>query len=295
MRKAENQWVENAALRELEKQGAIKHVALGDNIECPLDYRVNPDAAILASDQDVASMLKTDVVTAASYAIAQISVPVIWTKGDDAKNPEPSQKISLVKQLLENGINSHDDLIEQTLFTTSSAGGDELLGLDSLVPDSGQGTPGGIAAATETWWRNYSDTYTDATDIEATMTTAYNTAAKGTGSLLAPKFLISGAEAQATFESQLQTFQRFVDTSEADAGFKVLAFKNARFVFSHYGDDHIYFLNPKSFNVVVSKQYFRDKGNTVEIPEQNAFVFKLYSALQMVTSNKSRLAVVYAA
>lgn len=266
-------------------------MSLGDHIETPLDYRVNPDAAILASDQDTASLLKTDVVTAASYAVAQISVPITWTKGDDAKNPTENQKIALVKQILENGINSHDDLIEQTLFTTSASGGDELLGLDSLVPDSGQGTPGGIDAGTETWWRNYSDTYTDSTDIEAAMTTAYNTAAKGTGAMLAPKFLISGAEAQAIFESQLQTFQRFVDTSEADAGFKVLAFKNARYVFSHYGDDHIYFLNPKSFNLVVSKQYFRDKGNTIEIPDQNAFVFKVYSALQMVTNNKSRLAV----
>lgn len=292
MRKAENQWVESAALRELERQGAVKRIDFGDHIEAPLDYRPNPDTAILANDQDEASLVKTDVITAASYDIAQMSVPVVWTKGDDAKNPTASQKVAFVKQLLENAINSHDDLVEQSIFTSSTAGGDELNGLNTLCPDSGQGTVGGIDAGLETFWRNYADTYTDSTDIEATMTTAYNTAAKGSGSTLAPKFLISGAEAHAMYESSLQTLQRFTDSSEADGGFKVLAFKSARFVFSQYGDDHIYFLNPKNYNLLCSKSYFRDKGATQEIPSQNAFVFKIYSAMQFVTNNKSRLAVV---
>ncbi len=105
--------------------------------------------------------------------------------------------------------------------------------------------------------------------------------------------MVSGAVPHATFEAQLQTLQRFVDTSEADAGYKVLAFKNSRYVFSQYGGVNVYFLNPKSYQMVVSKQYFRDKGNTVEIPDQNAFVFKIYSAAQAITNNKSRLAVVY--
>ena len=292
MRKAANQWVENAALREMERQGVIQRISLGATIEAPLDYRVNPDTAVLASDQDEASLVKTEVVTAASYNVAQISVSVVWTKGDDAKNPAENQKIALVKQILENGINSHDDLIEQTIFTSSTAGGDELNGLNDLVPTSGTGTVGGIDASVETWWKNYTDTYTDASDIEATFTTAFNKAAKGSGSTLQPKFMISGVTPHAMYESGLQTLQRFVDTEEANAGFKVLAFKSARYVFSQFGGTKVYFLNPKNYNIVVSKQYFRDKGNTVEIPSQNAFVFKIYSALQNVTNNKSRLAVV---
>ena len=104
MRKAANQWLESAALRELERQGAIDRISLGATIEAPLDYRANPDTAVLASDQDTASLLKTEIVTSASYNVAQISIPVVWTKGDDAKNPTENQKISLVKQLLENAI-----------------------------------------------------------------------------------------------------------------------------------------------------------------------------------------------
>lgn len=291
-RKAANQWAESAALRQLEKGGYIKRTALGPSIEAPLDYRANPETTVLASDQDAASLLKTIIATSASYSVAQLSVPVVWTKGDDAKNPTENQKIALVAQLLENGINSHDDLIEQCIFTTSTSGGDELNGLDNLVPTSGQGTVGGIDASVETWWRNYADTYTDGSDIEATMTTAFKRAAKGSGSPLEPKLLISGATPHSLYESTLQTLQRFTTSDEADGGFKTLAFKSAQFVYSQYGGGNIYFLNPQNFNMVVSKQYFRDKGNTIEIPDQNAFVFKIYSALQSITTNKSRLAVI---
>lgn len=292
MRKGANQWAENAALRIMEKQGVIQRLDLGPTIEAPLDYRANPDTSVLANDQDEASLVKTEVMTSASYSVAQISVPVVWTKGDDAKNPTSNQKIALVKQLLENGINSHDDLIEQLIFTSSTAGGDEFNGLNSLVTASGTGTVGGIDASVEVWWKNYSDTYSDATDIEATFTTAFNKAAKGSGSSLQPKFMISGVAPHVTYESGLQTLQRFGDSSEADAGFKVLKFKNADYIFSQYGGTKVYFLNPKNYSIVVSKQYFRDKGNTVEIPTQNAFVFKIYSALQAIVNNRSRLAMV---
>jgi len=276
----------------MEKQGVIQRINLGPTIEAPLDYRPNPDAAFLAGDQDEASMVKTEVMTSASYVVAQLSVPVTWTKGDDAKNPTENQKVNFVKQILENGINSHDDLIESAIFTSTTVGGDEFNGLDNLVAATGTGTVGGIDASVETWWKNYADTYTDASDIEATFTTAFNKAAKGSGSSLQPKFMISGVTPHVMFESGLQTLQRFSDSSEADAGFKVLMFKGLRYVFSQYGGTKVYFLNPKNYNIVVSKEYFRDKGNTVEIPSQNAFIFKIYSALQAVVNNRSRLAVV---
>jgi hypothetical protein len=292
MRKAANQWAENAALREMEKQGVIQRTDLGPTIECPLDYRVNPDTAVLAGDQDEASLVKTEVVTSASYSVAQFSVPVVWTKGDEAKNPSENQKVALVKQLLENGINSHDDLLEQCIFTTSTAGGDEFNGLSDLVATSGTGTVGGIDASVETWWKNYADTYTDVTDIEATFTTAFNKAMKGSGASLQPKFMVSGVAPHVMYEAGLQTLQRFIDKEEGDAGFKILAFKNARYVFSQYGGTKVYFLNPKNYNIVVSRQFFRDKSNTIEIPSQNAFVFKIYSALQAVVNNRSRLAMV---
>lgn len=293
MRKAQNQWHESAAMRELEKQGCVDRISFGENIEAPLDYRRNPDAAVMASDQDTAALTKTEVVTSAVYDIAQLSVPVTMTKGDDAKNPSETQKISLVKQLLENAINSHDNLIETAIFTTTTEGGVELSGLADLIKTDGLGTVGGINASTETFWRNAVETYTDGTDIEAGMTQLYNEISRGTGSQLAPKFMLSGITPHSQYEGGLQTLQRFVDSKEADAGFKVLAFKSCRYVFSDQGGTNVYFLNPKAYKLAVSKQYFRDKSETHPVPGQNASYFLIYSALQFVVTNRSRLGVLY--
>lgn len=287
MRKPTNQWAESAFMRELDRQGAIVSKSLGATIEAPLDYQRNAGTDFLATDLTPTSLAKTEVLTAASYSVAELSVPIVWSKGDDAKNPEENQKIALVKALLENAINSHDDAIEEALFATTTDG---FLGLATHVPTSGQGQDGGIDASTEVFWRNPVDTYAaDGSDIEAVLTGLWNTAAKGSGSSLAPKLLVSGADAQALFESTQIAQQRFVDTQELNAGFKVLAFKTARYVFSQYGDDKIYGLNPKSFQLITSKQYFRDRGETREIDAANGFVSKIYSALQSITNNKSRL------
>lgn len=293
MRKPENQWAESAFMREMERQGSIKKINGGPQIEATLDYRRNEGAEFQTTDLQTVSTSKTDVLTAAVYDPAQLSVPITWSKADEAKNPTTNQKVALVKSLLENAINSHDDLIEEAIFASATDG---FTGLQGLVPDTGQGTVGGIDASVEAWWRNYFATYlANFTDIEAQMTIAYNTAAKGTGSSLAPKFLVSDAETQAGYEGQLQSLQRFVDSKEADAGFKVLAFKTARYVFSQYANDRIYFLNPKSFQVVVFKSAFRLLGDTIELPNANGYIRKIFTLLQSRTNNKSRLATIKSA
>jgi hypothetical protein len=287
MRKAANQWAESAFMRELERQKAIKRVHLGTTIEQTLDYQRNPGTDFLPTDLTTTSLAKVEVLTAAQVDAGQLSVPVVWTKADEAKNPSENQKINFTKALLENAINSHDDAIEEALFASDTDG---FYGLPTVVPSSGQGDFEGIDAATDIWWRNYAATYLGAgTDMDTQLTTAWNTAAKGSGSQIAPTLIVSGAEAQALFESTQQANQRWVDTDELKAGFKIIGFKTARWVFSQYGDDEIYGLNPKSFNLTVSKDAFREKGETSEIQNANGFVFKLFSMLQSTTNNKSRL------
>lgn len=291
MRKPTNNWAANPALKALERAGFINRMDFGNVIEVPIDYRSNPDTAVLVGDQDTAALVKTEVLTAASYDIAQMNVPVTWTKGDEAKNPSENQKVALVRALLENGITSHDDLLEQRIFATSSAGGVEINGLNDLVHTAGTGTVGGINSSVETWWKNQFDTFIDGSDIEAAMTELFDNCAKGSGETNAPTILISGTASHALYESQLQSLQRFVDSTEADAGFKALAFKGAKYIFSHRGSDLIYFLNPKNFQLCVSNQYFRDKGETTPVNGQNAFYFLLYSALQLVITNRWRCGV----
>lgn len=288
-KRAHNNWFAAPALKSMEKMGFISREPLGETIQVPIDYRSNPDAAVLTGDQDTASLVKTEVLTAAEYNIAQLNVPITWTKGDDSKTPSENAKIVFTRQLIENGLASHDDLIEQYLFTTSTGGGVEVNGLSDLVTSDGTGTVGGIVSGTETWFKNVFDSFVDGSDIEAAMTELFDSCSKGSGEANMPTMLLSGSASHALYESQLQSMQRFVGVDDADSGFKTLAFKGAKYIFSHRGGTIVYFLSPKNFKVVVSSEYFRDEGDVQQVNGQNAFYFLVYSALQIVVTNRWRL------
>lgn len=288
-RKPENQWAESAFMREMERLGAIQHEDFGPTIEAPLDWRRNQGAGFTATELEELSGNKTEVITAASYTPAELSVPVVISRMDEVKNPSQNQKIKLAGSLITNAINSHDDLIEEALFASAATNGFNSLAV--LIPADGQGSPGGIDASVELFWRSKVQTYTGASDILAKLTTLWNEVIKGSGSTMTPKFLVSGATPHATFEGTQTSLQRYVDAKEADAGFKVLAFKTARYSFSQYGGTSIYMGNPSTLSLKVSKGNFRDLGEPSQLQLQNGTARIVYSALQFVTSNKSRLGV----
>lgn len=285
--KAANQWEESALLREMKKQGMIKSQSLGPTIELPLDYQRNQSAVFQTTDLQPLSLGKTEVLTSASYSVAELTAPIVWSKKDEVQNPTDQQKIALVSSLIDNALSTHDDLIEQYMFATSTNG---FLGLGTHITTAGTGSDGGIDSSGNTWWRNQQNTYVDDTDIEASMTTTWNQCAKGSGSKMMPTLIVSDSAQQALFEGTQQANQRYIDTDELKAGFKVLGFKTARYIFSQYGSTTIqHFLNPKNFMLIVSKEMYRDLGETQEIPNANGFVRKLYTALQSVTNNRSRI------
>lgn len=290
MRKAENQWAESALMRELEKQGAVERKAFGPTLEAQLDYQRNQAAGFRATELETTSLAKTEFATAASFTPAELSSPIVWSMKDEVENPSDNQKIDLAKARMENAINTHDDLVEQALFTTSTNG---FLGLLTHVPTSGQGTDGGINSALDVFWRNQQSTYVDETDIEAALTSCWNACAKGSGSKLMPTFMVSDGPTQAIFEGTQQALQRYGGDEDLKAGFKVLYFKNTRYVFSQYGTSSIFLLNPKSFNLVAARGYFRKLDEAQKIQNANGYVANIYSALQTVTNNKSRLGVVH--
>lgn len=285
MRSAENQWAETSLMRGLEKYGMIDREALGPTIEAELDYQRNPDAQFLATNLQTHGMTETEVITGASYTPGQISVPMTWSKFAEATNTSEVQKIALVKSLTTNGITSHDDLIEQALFLTSTSG---FLGLLTHAPTNGQGSDGGIDSAVYTWWRSQQATYTDDTDIEAAFTTVENACIKGTGSKLGPKLMVSDSATWALFAGTQQAVQRWNDTQNVKAGIKTLFFGNCEYYFSPYGTTTVYFLG-NSFKLVVSSTHFRAKGETVPLQNASGFTSEVYSALQSVTTNRSRI------
>lgn len=289
-RQAANQWVESAFMRELERQGAVERVDFGSQIEATLDYQANPGTAFLSASMQPTSLAETEVVTSAVYSIAELSVPVTWSKKTEAQNPSTNQKIALVKQLVTNGLDSHDNAIEQAFFVTSTNG---FLGLPTHMTTAGTGSDGGIDSSSDVFWKNKQATYVDDTDIESAMTSGWNAATKGSGSKLSPTFAVSDGDTQAIFEGTQQANQRWIDTEELKAGFKILGFKTVRYVFSQFGTSTIFMGNPKNLSLKCSKTFFRDRGETQEIPNANGYTFKIYSALQFITNNRSRLAAIH--
>ena len=287
--RAANQWSESALMRELQRQGAIQKVDFGATIEATLDYRRNPGTQVLATDLTPTSLTKTDVLSAASYSIASVSAPIVWSKQDEASNSTEAQKVDLVDSLINNALDSHDDILEATLFT----GVNGLIGFDTLITDAGTGIIGGIDSSTDVWWKNQQATYTGASDIVAKMIAVWNLCTKGSGSPLTPRILVSNAATQATFEGTQVANQRFVDTTDLAAGFVTLAFKSARYVFSQYGGTRIFMLNPKSYRLLCSRQFFRQKDREQPLENAEGYKTSVYSALQVVTNNRSRLGSVH--
>lgn len=289
-RKAADQWSENSAMRALDKGGFIETVPGGPQFEDTLDYKRNDGGEFMSGDMATISANKTEVLTASVFDPAELAVPITWSRADEAKNPSENQKVALVKSLITNALNTHDDLIEQAIFAAQTQ---TFHGFRVIIPDDGLGTVGGIDANTEAWNRNVVTTYlSNGTDIEAKLETEWNAVVRGSGSDKQPTLILSDAATQAIYVGTQQDNIRYTSVDEANAGFKVVAYKTASWVFSPYGNTRIYMISPKVVTLKVVKGAFRDLGEMVPMPHQNAYQRKIYSMLQLTTKNKSRCGLV---
>jgi len=288
-RKAANQWKDSTYLDEMEAQGGVVRESFGVQLEETLDYRRNPAGVVQATDLQPLSLTKTEVFDAAQYDIAEVVEPLTWSNKDEVQNPSINQKIALVKGLITNSLDSHDDLMEQTMLGTILNG---FLGLQNLISTAGTGVIGTIDASANAFWRNVSVQYTDDTDIEAALTSAWNTSIKGSRNKVKPSLLVSDGATNALFEGTQQGLQRY-GGQEFKAGATSLKFKTANYVFSQYGTTSIFMFNPKSLRLRVSKEYFRQRSETIPLQNATGYTCRVYTACQQTTNNRSRVAVVH--
>lgn len=278
--------------------GFVKRRNGGSAIEYPLDYRKNPDVDFLATDFTATGTGQTSVFAGASFDTANLVVPFNWSIADEARwSSDANKKIDALKAMDRNAIDSHDDEIELRSFSTSTDG---FLGLQNLVPTSGQPNVGGIDGASATYWRNYATTYaTDGSDLVAKLITARNTVSKGSGAELTPQLLVSGLVPIGLYEGQLSDLKRFMGEDTGDMGYKYLAFSTARWVFSQHGGtlatNPIYMLNKQCIQLNVTKGYFRRLEEAERFTNAAARNQMIFSQVQLAISNPSRLAVLYGA
>jgi hypothetical protein len=111
---------------------------------------------------------------------------------------------------------------------------------------------------------------------------------KGSGSSLKPDLIFGGVAPFELFMASLQDMQRFVNTSDADASFTTVAFREIPVIFSNKGNGRLYGINSKSFRLLISSDANRKLMDKIQLPTKIAWHRRIFSALQLVTNNKSR-------
>jgi hypothetical protein len=290
--KSNDQWSDSSFLKYLEQVGGLKRIAGGATLQVTLDYRANSAADFLAQDTTTTSTAKTEVVTAASYSLIPLVVPVNWTLFDEAANSERNQKVDLAATLVDNALASHDQAIESALFATTG-GTDGFNTLVDLFTEDGTGTVGTIVSGTETWWKNKFKDYDAAAALLADMTTLWNDCAKGSGGR-APNVIVTAAAPHGVYEGKLVANQRYNDTNTASGGFKVLKFKNADVVWSSgYTSDSFFMFNSADTKLYVVRSAWRQRRTPVEHINAAMMNMKIFSVAQLATANRSRGGVLF--
>lgn len=287
--KAADQWSDSSFLKALERLGGVKRIPGGATLQLTLDYKANPAADFLLTDATTTSTSKTEILTAASYDLVPLVVPVNWSFFDEAVNSEKNQKVDLVSALVDNALASHDQAIEDALFATTG-GTDGFNTIVDLFTEDGTGTVGTIVAGTETWWKNqFKDWGTDTgATLLADYTTLYNSCAKGSGGKK-PNVIVGSATQHANFEAALTANQRFVSSDSASGGFTDLAFKNIPYIFtSEYTSDSSWMFNTKDTQLFVVMSAWRQRRKVQDHVNAAMSNMKLFSVLQFATRNRSR-------
>ncbi len=293
--KAADGWSDSSFLKTLERLGGVKKISGGATLQLTLDYKQNPAADFLATDATSTSTSKTEVLTAASYSLIPLVVPVNWTFFDEAVNSEKAQKVDLVTSIVDNALASHDQAVEDGMFGTTG-GTDGFNTLIDIYSENGEGTVGTIVSGTETWWKNqFKDWGTDTgATLLADYTTLYNSCAKGSGGRK-PNVIVGGAAMHALYEAALTANQRFVGADKASGGFTELAFKNIPYVFSSEcpASENAFMFNTNDTKLFVVMSAWRQRRAVQDHTNAAMSNMKIFSVCQIATRNRSRGGVIF--
>ena len=292
---AADNWSDSSFLKHLEKIGGVKRINGGATLQLTLDYQSNPAADFLATDSTATGTSKTEILTAASYSMVPLVVPVNWTMFDEAVNSEKSQKVDLVSSIVDNALTTHDRTLE-TAFFAATGGTDGFNTLVDLFTEDGTGTVGTIVSGTETWFKNqYKDWGTDTgATLLADYTTLWNSCSFGSSGRQ-PNVVVGSATLHASYEAALTPNQRFVNNAgTASGGFKALQFKQADYIFSGQSStDSAWMYNTHDTCLFVVKSAWRQRRTPVEHINAAMMNMKIFSVAQLATRNRARGGVLF--
>lgn len=284
----------NAALRKLRKMGKFRKEDGGLSIAIPLEYAENATYQRY-SGYDVLNVSQSDVMTAAEYQWRQIAVNVVASGRELRINSGSERILNLAKSRLKNAMNTFNNNFSFDIYSDGSLS-NQINGLQSIIPDSGLNTIGGINGNTWTFWRPWvqsaaaplqggSAVVVGPSTIEGLMLGLYLNLIRGADE---PDLAIASNDYFQYFEQSQTSMKRYTG-EDADAGFVSLKYKNMDVIFdgnSGIPASHLYMLNTEYFEVVEHKDAAMTVSEETRPYNQDAVVIPVLWMGNLVCSNR---------
>lgn len=290
----------NALLARLNRRGNVEKIDGGYEIVYPLEYAENSTYQRYSGYQ-VLNVQASDVISAAKYEWKQAAVHITASGLELRQNSGKNQILRLARQRIRNAMNTAKNKMSEDVYSDGTAA-NQINGLQALVADNGQGTVGGINAATYTFWQNVvqdansplqgggSITPSSST-IQSLMLPLWLETTRGTDT---PDLIVSSNDYFTFYEESLTDLKRYGTDSKADGGFLSLKYKNADVIFdggdthgSGIPDSHMYFLNTDYLGLTVHRDADWEEMSEQRSINQDAVVIPILWQGNLCVSNRS--------
>jgi len=288
----------NALLNRMKKKGNIKTVSGGYEIAEQIDYAENATYQRYVGYEGL-NTGASDVLSTVKYPYQQIALHVTASGRELRMNAGKEQMINLVKARKENALRSAANNFSVDIYSDGSLT-NQINGLSNLIQTNGQGTVGGINAATWTFWRNQfremtgtntaaSPSAANAVAMKADMNALWLALNRGADK---PDLIVMTHDFYSLFELGEQQLQRYADSEMAQAGFTSLKYKSADVIFDDNTNfattgERAYFLNTDYLKLVQhSEAQWTMDGEKTPV-NQDAVVIPMYWMGNLVTTQRS--------
>ena len=254
----------NAFLQRLMAKGMKRTESGGTSLTQPLEYAENSTYQRY-SGYDTLNVGASDVLSAADFPWRQIAIHVTASGQEMRINSGKERIINLVKSRMKNAIRTFKNNFSFDVYGDGTLP-NQIGGLQLLVADNGQGTVGGINAATWTFWRNKVQSAaaplqgggaivpSGATGVmESLMLPLWMAQTRGDDK---PDLILSSNDYFGFYETSQASIKRYTQSETAKGGFQSLKYKSADMIFdggSGIPNAHMYFLNTDYIHLIVHK------------------------------------------
>lgn len=289
----------NALYSRFKKKGNIRTEAGGTVIDCPIMYQ-GPGVYHRYFGADPLDIAYQQSHTHARYEWKQAVVHITSNGRELQINRGKSKIFNLAKSKIRAAMAQAANGMSQDMWSDGLLD-NQITGVQALVTSDGLGTVGGIASATESWWRSIVQSAAapiqgggaitvGPTTIESLMGPLFRRLTYGAST---PDFIVLSESYYNFFELSQVSLKRYTDESTGDAGFVSLKYHGAN-VFhetavSGIPDNTGYMLNSEYMELVVSEGRNWEQAEGKSPVHQDTVVTPVYFMGNMTASDRRRL------